>query len=54
MMAFVHILLSEWVVFVPLGAVFATLLYGLGGSAAAFAYRALVPEPAAPATVQTG
>jgi hypothetical protein len=45
LMTFVQSLMSAWVVFVPVAVIFATLLYGLGGSASAFAYRALVPPP---------
>jgi hypothetical protein len=44
-MAFIKILMSEWVVFVPIMLIFTTLLYGMIGSASAFAYRALVPPP---------
>jgi hypothetical protein len=45
MSAFIRTLMSEWVVFVPVMIVFTTILYGLAGSASAFAYRALVPPP---------
>ncbi len=45
LMAFFQALFSQWIVFVPIGAIFATLVYGLLGGASAFAYRALVPPP---------
>jgi hypothetical protein len=42
--AFFNIMLGAWFVIVPVLVIFATLVYGLAGSAMAFSYRALVPE----------
>jgi hypothetical protein len=53
-MAFFKALISQWVVLVPVWAIFATLMYGLVGSASAFAYQALVPPRPADATPQAG
>lgn len=45
MSAFFSAMFGQWYLFAPVAAIFAVLVYGMGGSASVFAYQALVPPP---------